>query len=360
MPKSLLRQTVSWFAMMVATAACTAERGSAPPPILELAVADGEVPVGNEPHLLALSDERVVITAMGTHAVVVYDFERNTADTVGRDGGGPGEFALPSAIGSWPDGRFTVLDEMLRRVTVIRADLRIDTAFAYPNTEFALHVPTDAHNWIATGVARVRDSIPLVRLTAPGGHHDTIALLATPHTQFIPLGNIAFNLPIEYAARDVWGTLADGRLWIARGADNRVDWIGADGVPRHGVPFPFRSIRTTALDRKKVAGLPAPAIFDTVRREMSVEKAPFQHVVAAGNGSLWFWLNQPAGYTSELYEIRSPDGNVVSQLRAPSGHKLMAISSKFLYFVGENSDGEWVLSRHQLPPVLKKCCSAFH
>ena len=131
-------------------------------------------------------------------------------------------------------------------------------------------------------------------------------------------------------------------------------------MPRHGVPFPFRSIRTTALDRKKVAGLPAPAILDTVRREMSVEKAPFQNVVAARNGSLWFWLNQPAGYTSELYEIRSPDGNVVSQLRAPSGHQLMAFGSEFLYFVGENSDGEWVLSRHQLPPSLKKCCSTFH
>ena len=136
--------------------------------------------------------------------------------------------------------------------------------------------------------------------------------------------------------------------------------MAANGAQRKGVRVPFQRIRTTAQDRKKLAGLPAPAILDTVPREMAVEKAPFQSVVAARNGSLWFWLNQPAGYTSELYEIRSPEGNVVSQLRAPSGHKLMAIGSKFLYFVGENSDGEWVLSRHQLPPALKECCSAFH
>jgi len=73
-------------------------------------------------------------------------------------------------------------------------------------------VPTEAHNWIATGVARVHDSIPLVHLTASGARHDTIALLAVPKTQFIPLGNVALNLPIEYAARDVWGQLADGQL----------------------------------------------------------------------------------------------------------------------------------------------------
>ena len=212
MRRSMLRQAATRIAIMVAAAACRADRVTVSLPILELAAADGEVPVGNEPHVLTLPDERVVITAMGTHAVIIYDFERTKADTVGRDGGGPGEFALPSTLGSWSDGRFTVLDEMLRRVTVIGSDLHIDTVFAFPNTEFVVHVPTEAHNWIATGVARVHDSIPLVHLTASGARHDTIALLAVPKTQFIPLGNVALNLPIEYAARDVWGQLADGQL----------------------------------------------------------------------------------------------------------------------------------------------------
>jgi len=162
MRRSMLRQAATRIAIMVAAAACRADRVTVSLPILELAAADGEVPVGNEPHVLTLPDERVVITAMGTHAVIIYDFERTKADTVGRDGGGPGEFALPSTLGSWSDGRFTVLDEMLRRVTVIGSDLHIDTVFAFPNTEFVVHV-----SWFSGNVTRLlwhfRRRLPVVR-----------------------------------------------------------------------------------------------------------------------------------------------------------------------------------------------------
>lgn len=46
----------------------------------------------------------------GSHHVLVFDGEGGLTRTIGREGGGPGEFQWPSGLVVWPDGAFAVAD----------------------------------------------------------------------------------------------------------------------------------------------------------------------------------------------------------------------------------------------------------
>lgn len=315
-----------------------------------LAAGSPGVTVGPEPYALELEDGRVAISTMGLHAVVVHDFTTGRADTVGRSGGGPGEFARPASMTPWTSGRFAVIDPVQRRATIVQLTGTVDTVVGFPISVASDNaVPSVDHTWLSLGTARVHDSLPLIRSQQLNARTDTLAWLAAPPPHIIPLGAVAMNMPLEYAAADAYGRLPDGRVWIARGADNRVDWIAPSGTLTRGTPRPFARIATVPADRHKHQGMPAPPILDTVEREMSSVKAPFQEVRAGPDGDLWFWRNQPAGYATERYTVLLGDGATEIEVQLPGSHKVLAVGRKHVYVLGTNADDEPVITRHPKP-----------
>jgi len=341
-------------ALMVASTACVEQRTSPPVPVVALGPALGAIPVGNEPHVLELNDGRVAITMMGLGALVVHDFASGRSDTIGRRGAGPGEFGRAGRVVPWGRDRFAVLDPVLRRVTVFHNAGGVDTMIRFPvatTTEAA--IPHVSGVWLTPGGDLVRDSVPLLRVAAAAGGPDTLALIGEPPRHFLRLGSVGLNLAAEYAPRDRFGLLPDGRVWIARGHDNRIDWVAPNGDLTRGRPRAFPVIGTVSGDRHRLEGLPAPPILDTVDRELAPTKAPFQDVLAGPAGELWFWLNQPHGYSAELYEVRAPNGLERVRVSLPGAHKLVAIGNVHVYMLGEDATGDWVLTRRMKPAAAR-------
>ncbi len=134
----------------------------------------------------------------------------------------------------------------------------------------------------------------------------------------------------------MWGVFDDGRVWIARGGDNRVDLIEATGRTVAGSSVPHAVIRTTDDDLRLWRGMPAPATFDGVKRAIAPVKAPFQEVTGSAAGDLWFWLNQTAGYRQELYACRVGTDGETRRVWLPAAHKIVAIGRRHLYVYGES------------------------
>lgn len=337
------------LALVITTVLSACGTRDAAPAATRMVLAPGTpgVAVGPEPHVFEISDGRAAITAMGLHAVIVLDFATGRADTIGRDGAGPGEFARPALLTSWGNEHFAVVDPVLRRATVLSTGGKPDTLMAYPPAVASQEaLPFTDGTWLSLGVAPKNDSLPLIRVYNGTNKSDTLAWLAFPPRHFVPLGAIALNMPLEYSAADVWGQSSDGRVWIARAADNHVDWISRDGTTARSQPFPYERIKTVPADQRKHQGLPATPFLDTVEREMAAEKAPFQDVVAGPDGELWFWLNQPAGYLTERYMLLKRDGKSHIEVELPGGHKVLAVSKRFVYSLGADADGEMIISRH--------------
>jgi len=318
-----------------------------------LSPAKGQVVVGNEPAALELSTGKVVATMMGARGVVLIDFETGRADTIGRSGGGPGEFGVPRAIMPWSRGRYAVMDIALSRLTLMKEPATFDTVISVPNGHEASSSAAQSDGiWYSVGARDAHDSLALVRSSKFGNRRDTVARLARPKPTMTPIGRgTAMNLTPEYAPTDAWGLLSDGRVWIARGSDNRVDWVSPEGRLTLGSPRLFSRIRTVDADRHKFHGMPAPIAIDTLKRAIAPLKAPFQGVVAADNGELWIWKNQPAGYKKERYLRIGASGNIISELELPLAHKIVAVSKSFLYILSMNDDEEYLLARHPKPTV---------
>jgi hypothetical protein len=93
------------------------------------------------------------------------------------------------------------------------------------------------------------DSIPLLRIQLTTGRVDTVAHLAAPEYGDATFGEQTQRVAKIFSPNDVFGVLPDGRLWVARGHDNRVDWRGPGGVWIRGKPRDYPRIPVTDADR---------------------------------------------------------------------------------------------------------------
>jgi len=307
--------------------------------------------VAGEPHALEVDDGRLAVTIPGEHRVLLLDSTGAAIDSFGRAGRGPGEFAAAGAIFATDGGGWAVLDFGTGRANLY------DQRWAFRGVEML----PPSHDVVSA--RRLPDGSWLSLISRPG-ESDTADIIRTgprseepskilgvhiPATVFVAAGNIGFNLAPEYAARDVWGAVPDGRVWVARGSTNRVDWVGSDGSMRVGSPVPFRRIRTVDRDRHMLGGLRAPDNLRDTPRPLASVKAPFQDVVAGGDGELWFWLNQPHGFGTELHQCRTLSGQATT-IAMPLGSKIIHVGANRLYVYQVDEGGEARLRAYVKPP----------
>ena len=80
--------------------------------------------VGAESYAFELEHGRVSRTGAslfsGLHALALRAYATGRAVTVGRSGGGPGESARSASMSPWTDGCSTVVDPVMRRITVLQ------------------------------------------------------------------------------------------------------------------------------------------------------------------------------------------------------------------------------------------------
>ena len=69
-----------------------------------------------------LDQERIIFGDRKDHRIVVVDSKNETVFGIGREGSGPGEFDIPSALAVWPDGKFAVWDYKQFRLSLFDSD----------------------------------------------------------------------------------------------------------------------------------------------------------------------------------------------------------------------------------------------
>src|SRR5690606_15162043 len=177
---------------------------------------------------------------------------------------------------------------------------------------------------------------------------DTIARLFEIGYEIVRIGDGVARMRPLYQSADQWGVLPDGTLWILRGRENRVDRRAADGTWTIGPVRAWKPIATTDADRQKLAPFRGMA-GDSVERNLPPEKGPFIDAEAAPDGEVWARLNQPAGYTRELYAIHPVSGPSNRTVSLPKDYRVRGISGRYVYVTHEDEYGFQVLERYRRP-----------
>lgn len=174
------------------------------------------------------------------------------------------------------------------------------------------------------GVApRPADSIPVIRIQLASGRVDTVARLAAPVLGEAKFGEQTQQVATIFGPNDLFGALPDGRVWVARAKENRVDWRGPGGVWIRGTPRAFEKVPVTDGDKTRVldriraqAGGRIPDSLQ-LRWPFAEHKPAFDNAVASAAGEVWLQRSRPIDGTEYVYDVYGPDAEWKRAVKLP-------------------------------------------
>lgn len=255
--------------------------------------------------LRELSDGRVVVADQQEKRLQVIDFRTGVARAIGREGGGPNEWRLPTALFPLAGDSTLVHDMGNMRYLVIAPDGTPAYTFSLADasaadgpaaapaaapagsaagraaggiriaggpgnvgaTMFALRGPAgidragrlyfqDAAMRMEGGAPQSADSAAITRMHRATRAVDTVAHIPLPPTRVetSSSGNnrmVMMRPQAPYQMRDIWTVAPDGRIAIVRAEPYRVDWVAPGGTVTRGPANAYRPIRITDADREE-------------------------------------------------------------------------------------------------------------
>jgi hypothetical protein len=187
-----------------------------------------------------------------SQVLLLVDMDTGAADTLGRVGGGPGEYRQPDQVFPLPGDSTLVVDLGKGRFLMVGPDrsIRDGVSMAVPTEEgpptFLLpRAVDDAGHLYFTASGRIGevsfDSTAVVRYDRESARMDTVAHLWRPEAQVQrSAGNVRVSGTMM-EARDDWALGPDGRVALIRANGYSVDWHLPDGTFVTGPQNPFRS-----------------------------------------------------------------------------------------------------------------------
>jgi hypothetical protein len=171
--------------------------------------------------------------------------------------------------------------------------------------------------------ARSSDSIPVIRIQLASGGVDTVARLAAPLLGAAKFGEQTQQVATIFGPNDLFGALPDGRVWVARAKENRVDWRGPGGVWIRGSERDFDKVPVTEGDKTRVLGRiraqAAGRIPDSLQLQwpFAEHKPAFENGIGSPSGEVWLQRSRPLDATEYVYDVYGPDAKWKRAVKLP-------------------------------------------
>jgi hypothetical protein len=339
-----------------------------------------------------LRDARVIAADTRDKTVQLIDFRSGSAVKIGREGQGPGEYALPARLLAFPGDTTALYDQLNARYLLIGPDGKTGKDFRLDQPQSAapgggrvmmIGSPprgTDARGRIyyeaagfsmsADGVPQQADTAPIIRYDRATARSDTIAFVKLPQTNTQASGGrdnrMVMRTQVPFAPRDEWAVFPDGRVVVVRVADYHVDAYSAVRAKTAGPAVKFERLPVTEGDKQEFRDARKSAVGMTVRVENGVTsrgagplaqnlpdpefpafKPPFPQgaALARPNGELWVARSRKAGAKVWTYDVFDATGTVRGQLTLPPATRVVGFGNGTVYTVRTDSDDLQYLGR---------------
>lgn len=339
-----------------------------------------------------IANGRAIISDLLEENVALLDFAGGEITSIGRQGGGPGEFGSPGPLLALPGDTTLMNDFGNRRALVIGPNGQVVTTLPLREMGASVLNPrwADARGRLygqpplmlsgspGGGAPEIPDSTPLVRWDRSTDWVDTVMMLPNPLAggggavmMVRATGSARTGGPVSRGGRqkafhpaDAWAVGPDGRIAVARAENYHVEWVDAAGRKTVGPTIPYDRMRVTKADqdawiqnrttgtRMMVNGRRmSPPPIDPKDVDWAEFKPPFMTggVMVTPEGELWVRVSQPAGAKGDLYDVFDNRGQRLRQVRFPEGRRLVGFGKGTLYAVHKDADDlEW-LERYRRP-----------
>jgi hypothetical protein len=330
-----------------------------------------------------LSNGRIIISDWIENRVVVADYGAPGVRQVMREGPGPQEVRLPTAIHRLRGDSSLLVDEGNNRLHVLGPDGHSVRSYVTDvpgrggvrgidsNGAFLYAIPS----WAEGPSALPDDSVRIVRWV-PGTDGDRRVLAVVQGTRYRKDRSPSMQprMPmVGFAAQDAWVVLPSGAIVIVRATPYRVEVHAPGRAPVIG-PVNLASTRVVSQEDKKrfmrefAAGSPvsgrgpdggmgrAPEVAEPeiVRLVGTAEWAerfpPFDasSVLAAADGRIWVGAPVIPGEPVR-YDLFDGAGRRALQVELRPGRRVAHVGAQGVHVVAVDEDGIQTLERYRLP-----------
>lgn len=326
-----------------------------PSPVVEIGRGEGEDALFRVTAATRLPDGRIAVANAGTHQVKLFGPGGQHLASLGRRGGGPGEFQLPFWVGTHADS-ILVWDAALERLTVFdsRGTLARSTQFPPAGGSFptVAGVFADGSLLLASGADPAaaakqegtawRADTHLVRISPGGQIIDTLATVPSQERYSYRsrdgMGQTVEDLPFGrrtvFAVRGDGVVLGTGEAYSIRQVDttgNQRELVRRDWTPR---PVSPADVKDYWAKMVTIGGRSRPDEAQAQRSKIPYPATlpPYDALVVDARGALWIKDAQaPEGWDDpDLWRVYSADGAPLATVELPARVRPQAIGDDWI------------------------------
>lgn len=336
-----------------------------------------------------IAPNRVLVSDMMDKIVMLVDLQAGSATKIGREGQGPGEYALPATLFALPGGQTWLQDVLGRRFLPIDFDGKVGAPVRMPGaTGPGLFIGLNGGGSDAQG--RLYFEVPLINPAGAGGRPETPESLAihrwdrssTKLDTVAWLGNPKDNIETQqsggrarvtigagkvFAPAEAWGVAGDGAVARVIPSPYRVVWY-VNGRATAGAVVPYQPIKVTDADKREVIeqrkkakpmmiamgpggqrAAPPPNV-QLPEPEFAETKPPFTgpgSVLVTPSGEVWVLRTRSAGDETPVYDVFGRSGAIVRRVTLNPRSKVIGFGERSVYVVRSDEDDLQYLERYR-------------
>jgi hypothetical protein len=350
-----------------------------------------------------LKDGRVIVIDPRDKTVQAVDLKAGNAVKLGREGSGPGEYAMPTRLLALPNDTSAIVDMLNNRMLLINpdakvggfVDLNVPTAGRGDGRGGGMmmvggNMPTAADGKgrmysqglpikIVDGVPQQADSIPMTRWNRATGKRDTLASVRLPEGASQVSGgrgggratmSVRIGGGPPFAGADAMAVSLDGRVAIVHYEPYSVEFVNEAGQRTKGQPIKYDRIKVSDghkqewRERQK-SSFGIQMTNDNGRRSASMMPnnnvqdpenwggeymPPFLNVGTpasfSNEGYLWVQRTGPAGQPP-TFDVIDRAGNLVQRVVLPKKARLLGFGNGAVYVARVDEDDLQYLTKYR-------------
>lgn len=329
-----------------------------PRPAVDIGVLEGDeaCQLSQVGGAVRLSDGRLVVANGGSHELRFFDSAGRHLTTVGRQGGGPGEFEQLGTLLALPGDTVVAYDWSLRRVSLFDPAGQFVRSFTL---EFPGGMPspigrfTDG-SWLCNrgfvfrpsgeGTRVVRDTMPLLVFDSAGALRDSIGRFPGPEWYVVSQTTSAMASSLPFGTNTEVAVAGEG-FYAGHSARYEIIRYTARGAPDEIIRLAWSPIAVTGEDvaRQKADQLARADAGSRQGIERLYQDIPFPKTFPAFDdvkadplGNLWVLDPSRPGDDRRHWVVFAPDGRALGAVETPPGLRVTEIGRDYVLGVWQD------------------------
>ncbi len=277
-----------------------------------------EIPLYKPSRYMVDTTAKIYISDESDMAIKVFDQNGTFLKSIGRKGGGPGEFDSIGYMAILPNGNILVMDFRSRRTSIFNPDGEFINSYPWRSSISRIHLTTDS-SYTVSEITFKEGARELWTKTFDFSGKELVSFgkFTFPEMKSISQGNIAVGMTPPQSPQSIFaGDQERQRLYHCLNNKYLIEVYDQNGKLFRKIDRPYEPVPFTSEDAKKFlsrfeARPDSPAAKLAKQMELPKVKTVAERLLVDDQGNLWVETNEErkeGEKTIRAYDIFNKDG----------------------------------------------------